>query len=833
MDEVIGMKRFNIRGKTFTRLLTFLVVLSMLFPGVVYSEDTMGIYENGQDIGPGTYYRDIKYITPNGTFAVDILEADIEADNMKIEVSHGNGTIVNKPVTAQALQKNTSDRRVIGAINGDFFDMTLIKGLSYGTSIVDGEIVTAVPSSTVFGVNEDGSVFIDTLNMKGTLTFKDRTADIAMVNRLRWQNQTIVYTPTFGKTTANTVVGADIVVRGVELPLRPNKTYTGTIERIQNNSKSVEIPEDGVVISVQGSAINTFTGAVPGDSISFSITSDKPELRYAVAGSPRLIKDGKASTELGSRTDSKQRHPRTAVGIKDNKVYMVTVDGRQPGVSDGMTLYEFTELLLSQGIQDAINLDGGGSTTMAVRKQGDAAIKLVNKPSDGRERYVGNSIQIVSETPISEPAFIRFNNTGVKIYKNSSFKPTFYAMDKYYNLVKVDEEKVKYGADEKTAKISEDGIYTSGDKAAQSFLYVYYGDAKERLTVEIVDEASRILILNDFIHLDPGEEVQMEVRAFDENGSQVIISPAAVQWDIEGDIGIVDDRGVFIAGEKPGMGKIYAVMGESKSEVEAKVGRDPIIIADFGLLDNVEANVIRSTAAIRHNQENEPVKSGKISLRFDYNFENTTGTSAAYVAFKKPLKIIGKPMEIGAWVYGDKSYHWIRGNYINAQGERKVINFTENGGLDWEGWKYVYAEIPQDEKFPISFEQIYVAEPQEDRKNKGTIFIDEIFAVYKEGNDYYNPVILSYSPQNFQELETAPEQITIDVQDKGSGVDPASIEMLINGKTVDIQYDQETGKVVYIPDEVFERGKHEVRFNMKDKAGNPLNPELNFSFIVK
>jgi len=727
--EVVDMKGKIKRNKLYSKILSVLIIFSILLPGAVYSENTTGVIEQGQEIGPGTYYKNIKYTTPNGKFTVNMLETTLGAEYIKVEASHGNGTITNMPVTAQAIRKNTEERRVIGAINGDFFDMSVIKGLTYGTSIVDGEIMAAVPDSTILGINEDGSFFIDKLNMKGIVTYKDRQGTIDMVNKLRWSNQAILYTPAFGKATNNTVLGADIVVRGVELPIKANKTYTGTIERIESSSKSTEIPADGVVISVQGSAIEMFTGAAPGDSISFCIETDKPYLKHAVAGSPRLIEKGQVSPDITTRADGKQRHPRTAVGIKDNKLYMVTVDGRQPGVSDGMTIYELTEMLLSQGIQEALNLDGGGSTTMAVRKQGDAVIKLANIPSDGRERYVGNSIQIVSEAPISEPAYVKFNNSSVKVFKNSSFKPSFYVMDKYYNLLQVDESMAEYKADPKTAKVAEDGSYIAGSKAAKSFVEVYYGNAKGTLPVEIVDKVSRIAVTNDFVHLDPDEKIQMGLRAFDENGAEIMIDASAAKWIVEGEIGTVDAAGVFTAGKKLGKGKITAVIGESESSVEAMVGKSPFIIADFGMLNNVEAKAIRSIASIRHNKEGEPVKSGKISLRLDYNFENTVGTSAAYVTFKEPVKIIGKPSEIGAWVYGDASNHWLRGVYVNAQGVKKVVNFTESGGLNWKGWKFVYADIPQDEKFPIALEQIYVVETQQDRKNAGSLYLDDVLAI--------------------------------------------------------------------------------------------------------
>ena len=85
------------------------------------------------------------------------------------------------------------------------------------------------------------------------------------------------------------------------------------------------------------------------------------------------------------------RHPRTAIArLKDGRMLLTTVDGRQPGVSAGMSLPELADLLLEFGASEAINLDGGGSTTMVVNG------KLVNNPSDQTgERPVSDGILIL------------------------------------------------------------------------------------------------------------------------------------------------------------------------------------------------------------------------------------------------------------------------------------------------------------------------------------------------------------------------------------------------------------------------------------------------------
>jgi exopolysaccharide biosynthesis protein len=90
------------------------------------------------------------------------------------------------------------------------------------------------------------------------------------------------------------------------------------------------------------------------------------------------------------------RHPRTGVGIASGgkRLLLVTVDGRQMPYSDGMTLRELANLFLALGAPEAINLDGGGSTTLVYR-DGDS-LRLANRPSDlAGERPVGDALAIV------------------------------------------------------------------------------------------------------------------------------------------------------------------------------------------------------------------------------------------------------------------------------------------------------------------------------------------------------------------------------------------------------------------------------------------------------
>ena len=111
-----------------------------------------------------------------------------------------------------------------------------------------------------------------------------------------------------------------------------------------------------------------------------------------VAGNVMLVEAGKP---VGH--ENKARHPRTVVGLdaKAKTLIILVVDGRRPSVSIGMTYDDLAREMIRLGCQRALNLDGGGSSVMALRDPATGEYRVVNTPSDGRERAVANVLGIV------------------------------------------------------------------------------------------------------------------------------------------------------------------------------------------------------------------------------------------------------------------------------------------------------------------------------------------------------------------------------------------------------------------------------------------------------
>ena len=191
----------------------------------------------------------------------------------------------------------------------------------------------------------------------------------------------------------------DLVVNGDFFKARGVKDAEGS-----NSTFRAEIWSEvtGPAVSA-GKAWSTSTNARPCLVVSKSgkvtirpVKQPKPDDWEVISGNVMLLKDGKAVPH-----ENKVRHPRTVVGLNKQatKLVLLVVDGRKPGVAVGMNYDELTAEMLRLGCDDALNLDGGGSSVLAVRDVMKNEFKILNEPTDGRERAVANVLGISVAAP--------------------------------------------------------------------------------------------------------------------------------------------------------------------------------------------------------------------------------------------------------------------------------------------------------------------------------------------------------------------------------------------------------------------------------------------------
>ena len=375
-----------------------------------------------------------------GSQAVNIVEVEIGNPVITFESALSNGRVAGLERTSSQAQNHSVDgHRVVAAINGDVWagfsnDM---EHAPNGLHVEAGELITAGPAGRpTFGVGADGRPVIGSPLVAVTLTTSLGIQHVInRVNQLRRPGEAVLYTPQFGSRTSTAASGVDILIGGLALPLRTSGGWTGIVSQTRPAEGGGPIDPGTVVLTVP--ATSPLVGLIPGETVSFAstVTAGWESIQHAVGGREWIVRDG--VTSISPRPASADEiHPRSAIGITaDNRLILATVDGRQPGWSAGIRLPELAELMLSRGAVVALNLDGGGSTSLAIRRAGTNGAVLVNRPSDGSERAVTNSIQVISNAPTGPLATLNVQPGTRTVYRNAALDFTASGMDSAYNPV--------------------------------------------------------------------------------------------------------------------------------------------------------------------------------------------------------------------------------------------------------------------------------------------------------------------------------------------------------------------------------------------------------------
>ena len=174
---------------------------------------------------------------------------------------------------------------------------------------------------------------------------------------------------------------------------------------------------NGEIVSPSDGIVSENIGEVPGsllitednqaEIVSTNPGDDFSNIFTAVSAGPRLLVDGEIVVDEIPPDDFSDLNPRTAVGISEDEQFLtlLTIDGRQPGLSEGATLFQTGEWLLRFDAYQGLNLDGGGSTTM-VREDRFGNPQILNNPSGGAERFNGNNFGAFANplsTSVPEP----------------------------------------------------------------------------------------------------------------------------------------------------------------------------------------------------------------------------------------------------------------------------------------------------------------------------------------------------------------------------------------------------------------------------------------------
>ena len=210
------------------------------------------------------------------------------------------------------------------------------------------------------------------------------------------------FTPPAAGPSTHTTGGRELVLERCPhhrwLPLRMGRVYSGQVRAVHGEGNTPLHP-DQMVLSLGPRIMDRIAGARTGSVVRISTASWPPLLgaRTALSGGPLLVQDGTPRKIRSSPDDPYEyssmleQHPRTAFGWNPQWFFLVQVDGRQRDLSVGMTLDELSKFLAGLGCEEAINLDGGGSSSLWF----DGRIR--SSPCDGYDRAIANSLLVLQK----------------------------------------------------------------------------------------------------------------------------------------------------------------------------------------------------------------------------------------------------------------------------------------------------------------------------------------------------------------------------------------------------------------------------------------------------
>ncbi|OBZ17724.1 hypothetical protein [Bacillus sp. FJAT-26390] len=164
-----------------------------------------------------------------------------------------------------------------------------------------------------------------------------------------------------------------------------------------------------------------------------------------------------------------------------------------------------------------------------------------------------------------------------------------------------------------------------------------------------------------------------------------------------------------------------------------------VMVEDFedGISD-VKFNPKRMYDATLHLEDNKKhVRNGQYSARIDYDMigivDNPSQIEVGYKTGNIP--VTGYPTKVGMWVYGNNEGHLLTTKFRDKGGSSFQAEFYDQNqmGIDWSGWKYIEADVPQGKPGPVVLELFFqLKQSNMSKKNKGSIWVDDIAFIYKE-----------------------------------------------------------------------------------------------------
>ena len=693
-------------------LATLMTAISLLIPFTAvntYASEANVIYQktDKQIITQGVTHENIVRFTTDGWYNFHVATVDLSNEYISVDTLTNTDSIGKTAST----KKLAEQRNAVAAVNTSFFTSSGSgNGFPVGAIVQSSDILCSYRGFNRYGdvmasfsISDLNEVMVDYLKVDMSLSSQTGAkVEVEQYNLANKNNYGMI--SVFDRKWGKTAIGATEAMPDIFQMVVEN----GVVTQFLNAQPAAAIPENGfVAVTRAEGAAKLQQNFTLGDKVTMFIgtTPDWTKLKMSISGSSLLVKDG-VVPETFSFTASNimVKSPKTAVGSsKDGKtLYFVTVDGRQ-NASIGLTQKDMALFMKSIGAYNAINMDGGGSTTMVARPLGNKNVKILNKPSDGSTRNVAVGIGVFTSAPKAPLAGIIVETTDRYIFTNATRAFTVKGYDKYFNPIDIDPALIKWSASGVKGTFS--GNVFKPSTFGEGKITATIGKVTGSINISVLSKPSVIELSSSSIKLSIGKKQTFSVKGVNPRGYTATMEPADLTWKVSSKIGTFKD-GVFTATSR-GSGYIDAFFGDTHAYCQVSISAPTVTVVDKFEEDNGSFQSYPETIAGSYTLSKKQKISGKSSGELYYDFTtNTDVTRAAYMVLKDGGYVLNEGItRVGLQVYNDhENPGWLRVEIIDANDKKQVVDLSKT--MDWIGWKYLESSV-ENIKMPAKLVRIY------------------------------------------------------------------------------------------------------------------------------
>lgn len=592
-------------------------------------------------IGPGTTQTSLLLTGPDTTLTVFYLTVDLTNPYIDIRTVCAKDHLAGAQTVTDMAESHSVEGESLyfAGINGGFFAMsgtandgkTSIVGRPHHATVAEGEIFRTSTSSICrhFGITADKVPYLSnaSVDFTGTITSAIQSYEISGVNVDAGNNKLILYTDKMpGQVTQVTGSSFPLYYEIALLPesgekLVPGKRCKMRVSGSWARGTNMAVPDGGYVISGKGMAGVFIQSLNDGDEVEIYLPmkfdGEEVPVDNLVTGNPKILGGGTVLDTEGERSDAVEWHPRTSIGYsKDKKTLIMLVCDGRTSLSRGVRTRELADLMRYAGAYEALNLDGGGSSTLYTSMLG-----VRNYPSsNGVQRQVGDGVFVVSTAPKSiYIGGIGFATPPHVLVKGEEYTPEVYGYNAYGLLVSTEVTNYTLSCDERIGHIKSDGKTFVADGSGSGKIYARTPAGYTcEMEVAVREDIENLYFRLDSVINDCHYRYPVEVLMTNLKGEEVSVAPQLLSWRSSDEQVAVVEEGV-LRGLTSGEAEIFGSMSGFTDTLRVKVqepSRHSVNLND-GSADWMRASFMTS-AGFKNTSVNNSVEKG-LELSFLYN----------------------------------------------------------------------------------------------------------------------------------------------------------------------------------------------------------------------